>query len=43
MCSWTDNVTVNAGKCYDPATAGHNYKVSVGSEPGAWGEGIIPN
>ena len=43
MCSWTDNVTVNAGKCYDPDTAGHDYRVSIGNGPGLWAEGIFPN
>jgi len=40
MCSWSDNATVNAGKCYDPDTAGHNYRLSTGSEPGEWATAV---
>jgi rhodanese-related sulfurtransferase len=36
MCSWTDNSTITADKCYDPATAGHNYRVSMGTDVGDW-------
>jgi len=35
MCSWTTNATINAGKCYDPATCG-DYQIYVGAEEGAW-------
>ena len=34
MCSWTNDTTVTAGKCYDMTTAAHDYPVSTGSEPG---------
>lgn len=36
MCSWTDNTTITAGKCYNPDTAGHDYKVYEGLEAGEW-------
>lgn len=36
MCSWTDNSTITANKCYDPTTAGHNYRVSAGTKVGDW-------
>jgi rhodanese-related sulfurtransferase len=36
MCSWTGNVSLIGTTCYDPATDGHNFRVSKGSEPGEW-------
>ena len=40
MCSWSDNATVNAGKCYNPDTAGNNYRISTGTEPGEWATAV---
>jgi len=42
MCSWTTDTTVTVGKCYDQATAAHDYPVSSGTEPGSIGT-IIGN
>jgi len=39
MCSWTDDVAVVGGTCYDPATDGNNYRVCFGSNAGLWTEG----
>ena len=36
MCSWTDNATLTANKCYNPITAGNDFKVSTGLEVGEW-------
>jgi rhodanese-related sulfurtransferase len=35
MCSWTGNETINAGKCYNPATCA-DFQVYTGAEPGEW-------
>jgi len=35
MCSWTGNATINAGKCYDPATCA-DFQIYVGTDAGAW-------
>jgi len=34
MCSWTTDSTVTADKYYNATTAGHDYPVSSGTEPG---------
>jgi hypothetical protein len=36
MCSWTDDASVNMGKCYTPEGAGHDYQTVSGAEPGEW-------
>ena len=35
MCSWTTDSTVTAGKYYNGTTAGHDYPVGSGTEPGS--------
>ena len=35
MCSWTNDSIANAGKCFNVTTAGHDYPVSSGTEPGS--------
>ena len=35
MCSWTNDSTVAANKYYDETTAGHDYPVSSGTDPGS--------
>lgn len=36
MCSWTDNATLTTNKCYNPETAGNDFRVSTGPEAGEW-------
>ena len=31
MCSWTTDVNINAGKCFNKETAGHDYSYETGS------------
>ncbi len=40
MCSWSENSTINAGMCYDPNNAGHNYRISTGTEAGEWATAV---
>jgi len=35
MCSWTTDSTVTAGKYYNATTAGHDYPVGIGTDPGS--------
>ena len=37
MCSWTTDSTVTVGKCYNQTTAGHDYPVVSGTDPGVIG------
>ncbi len=36
MCSWTENSTINAGKCYTVPT--YNYRTTLGQDKGEWDE-----
>jgi rhodanese-related sulfurtransferase len=35
MCSWSGNATINAGKCYKPASCA-DFQIYTGTEPGEW-------